>query len=109
MKYQEIRSTREGRRLQEHQLAYHRASRNAVIVHLTNGVRLTGIVVAADAYMVLLARHEQDPAPQIVYKHAVAAITPDTDAAEPALCADETPPPEFVRLYTPRTRTRRRG
>lgn len=109
MKYQEIRSPRESRRLQERQLAYHRASRHPVVVHLTNGVRLTGIVVAADAYMVLLARNLEDEAPQIVYKHAVAAITPDTAGAEFIVCQDEVPPPEFVRLYTPRTRTRRRA
>lgn len=109
MKYQETRSNREGRRLQERQLAYHRAARGAVVIHLTNGVRLSGIVVGADAYMVLLARDAQDPAPQIVYKHAVAAITPDTGQAGPAPWTEEAPPPEFVRLYTPRTRTRRRG
>lgn len=109
MKYQEIRSIRPSRQLQDRQLAFHRASRHPVVLHLTSGVRLHGIVVGADAYMVLLGVAPGDPAPQIVYKHAIAAITPDSADGQPIELPRDEVPPEFVRLFTPRTRTRRRA
>ncbi len=109
MKYQEIRSIRPGRQLQDRQLAFHRASRHPVVLHLTSGVRLHGVVVGADAYMVLLATAPGDPAPQVVYKHAIAAITPDSAEGQPIELARDDVPPEFVRLFTPRTRSRRRA
>lgn len=109
VKYQEIRSIRACRQLQDRQLAFHRASRHPVVLHLTSGVRLHGVVVGADAYMVLLATAPGDPAPQIVYKHAIAAITPDSADGRPIELPRDEVPPEFVRLFTPRTRSRRRA
>nr|WP_255503229.1 RNA chaperone Hfq [Cupriavidus sp. UME77] len=89
------------------QLSTHSASRNPVVVHLSNGVRLHGVIIATDNYMVLLAESAQDPLPQIVYKHSIAVITP-AHAPEATACVPgaETSP-EFVSLYTPRTRKRR--
>ncbi|AJG22186.1 RNA chaperone Hfq [Cupriavidus basilensis] len=101
------RIDRPSRNLQHLQLSTHSASRNPVVVHLSNGIRLHGVIMAADNYMVLLAESAQDPLPQIVYKHSIAVITP-AHAPEATACVPgaETSP-EFVSLYTPRTRKRR--
>ncbi len=101
------RPARPSRRLQHLQLAAHRASRGPVVVHLSNGTRLRGVIVASDNYMILLGKDQQDPLPQLVYKHAISAITP---AAAPDALADMPDPQtsaEFVSLYIPRTRKRR--
>lgn len=107
MNKKETRIARPSRNLQHLQLSTHSASRNPVVVHLSNGVRLHGMIVATDNYMVLLAESAQDPMPQIVYKHSIAVITP-ANAPEAMACVPgaETSP-EFVSLYTPRTRKRR--
>ncbi len=107
MKHQEIRSKRPGRKLQQKQLAIHRASRLPVVIHLSNGTRLRGIVVGADEYMVLLATHEGDTNPQLIYKHAISAVT--QVPADVSLPADDMPDsPDFVPIFVPRTRTRRK-
>jgi host factor-I protein len=107
VKHQETRSKRPGRKLQQQQLAIHRASRLPVVIHLSNGTRLRGIVVGADEYMVLLAAHAGDPNPQLIYKHAISAMT--QVAADVPLPVDEMPDsPDFVPIFVPRTRTRRK-
>lgn len=101
------RPVRPSRRLQHLQLAAHRASRGPVIVHLLNGTRLSGIVMASDNYMVLLGEDLQDASPLMIYKHSISVITP---ASAPHALADAPDPkssPEFVPLYIPRTRKRR--
>jgi len=107
VKHQEIRSKRPGRKLQQQQLAIHSASRLPVVIHLSNGTRLRGIVVGADEYMVLLANHDGDTHPQLIYKHAISAVT--QVPADVSLPADEMPDsPDFVPIFVPRTRTRRK-
>lgn len=107
MKHQEIRSKRPGRKLQQQQLAIHRASRLPVVIHLSNGTRLRGIVVGADEYMVLLATHDGDANPQLIYKHSISAMT--QVPADAPLPDDEMPDsPDFVPIFVPRTRTRRK-
>jgi host factor-I protein len=103
----ETRIVRPSRKLQHLQLCSHSASRNPVVVHLLNGIRLHGVILAADNYMVLLAETPQDPLPQVVYKHSIAVITPvQVPEATAGVPAAETSQ-DFVSLYTPRTRKRR--
>ncbi|CAG9168593.1 RNA chaperone Hfq [Cupriavidus respiraculi] len=107
MKHQETRSKRPGRKLQQQQLAIHSASRLPVVIHLSNGTRLRGIVVGSDEYMVLLAMHDGDTNPQLIYKHSISAVT--QVPADVSLPADEMPDsPDFVPIFVPRTRTRRK-
>ncbi|MGO4326849.1 RNA chaperone Hfq [Cupriavidus sp. 2TAF22] len=107
MNKKETRVDRPSRKLQHQQLSTHRASRKPVIVHLSSGIRLHGVIVAADNYMVLLAESPDDPVPQVVYKHAIAVITPAHAPEAMASVPGAESSPEFVSLYTPRTRKRR--
>jgi len=105
VKKKEIRPKRASRKeLQYQHLASHSADRAPVVVYLSNGTRLQGIVLATDSYMVLLGRRLDDPQPTIVYKQAICLVTPlDTPAVgiDPAIAA------EFLPIYIPRTRKRR--
>ncbi|MCY1271778.1 RNA-binding protein Hfq [compost metagenome] len=105
MKKKETRPKRSSRKeLQYQHLAAHAANRAPVVLHLSNGTRLQGIVLAADSYMVLLGRQLDDPQPTLIYKQAICLVTPlDTPAVaiDPAIAA------EFVPIYIPRTRKRR--
>ncbi|MDF3838994.1 RNA chaperone Hfq [Cupriavidus basilensis] len=107
MKKKESRIDRPSRRLQQLQLSTHIASRNPVVVHLASGIRLHGVIVASDSYMVLLAETPQDPLPQVIYKHAIAVITPAHAPEAIASVPGAESSPDFVSLYTPRTRKRR--
>lgn len=104
---QEKKVPRPSRKLQHLHFAAHSASRNAVIVHLSNGTRLTGIVLASDNYMILLGKTAEDATPTVVYKRAITVITPAhaPDAASAVPDAEDSP--DFVRLFIPRTRKRR--
>ena len=73
---QEKKVPRPSRKLQHLHFAAHSASRNTVIVHLSNGTRLTGIVLASDNYMILLGKTGEDPSPTVVYKRAITVVTP---------------------------------
>lgn len=107
MNKKETRINRPSRKLQHLQLSTHSASRHPVVVHLFNGIRLHGVILAADNYMVLLAETPHDPQPQILYKHSIAVITPaNAPEATAGVPAAETSQ-DFVSLYTPRTRKRR--
>ncbi|SDC64138.1 host factor-I protein [Cupriavidus sp. YR651] len=103
----EIKAPRPSRKLQHLQFAAHSASRNSVIVHLSNGTRLTGIVVASDNYMLLLGRDAEDPTPTLVYKRAITVVTPAHAPEAAATLLEAEASPDFVRLYIPRTRKRR--
>lgn len=76
------------------------------MVHLSNGTRLTGVVIASDNYMLLLGRDLDDPTPTLVYKRSITVVTPAVPEAEAIVPAAETSP-DFVRLFIPRTRKRR--
>ena len=103
----EQKPPRPNRKLQHLQFAVHSASRNAVIVHLSNGTKLSGVILASDNYMILLGQSAEAPTPTLIYKRAVTVVTPahapNTIMAE----LDAETSPDFVRLYTPRTRKRR--
>ncbi|AGW94937.1 MULTISPECIES: RNA chaperone Hfq [Cupriavidus] len=94
------------------QLAAHSNSRAPVVVHLSNGTRLQGIVLATDDYMLLLGRQLDDNQPTLVYKQAIALITPAAAPGTPGMAdVPELPAPvtrpDFVPIYIPRTRKRR--
>ncbi|NYI01148.1 RNA chaperone Hfq [Cupriavidus plantarum] len=103
---QEKKASRPSRKLQYLQFAAHSASRVPVIVHLSNGTRLTGVVIASDNYMLLLGQDLDDPTPVLVYKRAVTVVTPAGPEGEAVVPVAETSP-DFVRLFVPRTRKRR--
>ena len=61
--------------LQDNYLNQLRKDKIPVIVYLTNGVRLKGVVKAFDSFVILLKESTQ----QLVYKHAVSTIVPERD------------------------------
>ena len=61
--------------LQDNYLNQLRKDKIPVIVYLTNGVRLKGVVKAFDNFVILLKESTQ----QLVYKHAVSTIVPERD------------------------------
>jgi len=103
----ENKASRPSRKLQHLQFAAHSASRNSVIVHLSNGTRLTGIVLASDNYMILLGRTHEDSTPTVIYKRAITVVTPAHAPEADTALLDAEGSPDFVRLYIPRTRKRR--
>lgn len=103
----EIKAPRPSRKLQQLQFAAHSASRVAVIVHLLNGTRLNGVVLASDNYMILLGRDAQDPTPTLIYKRAITVVMPAHAPDDTAGLVDAETSPDFVRIYIPRTRKRR--
>ncbi|WP_354683137.1 RNA chaperone Hfq [Cupriavidus necator] len=110
MKKKEIRPRQTSRKqLQYQQLALHADSRAPVVVHLSNGTRLQGTVLAMDNYMLLLGRQANDTQPTLVYKQAIALITPTMAPGDPDVPALPAPTtrPDFVPIYIPRTRKRR--
>jgi host factor-I protein len=46
-----------------------------VVIFLTNGVRLKGLVKAFDNFVILV----KDVSQQLIYKHAVSTIVPEKD------------------------------
>ncbi len=61
--------------LQDNYLNQLRKDKMPVVVYLTNGVRLKGVVKAFDNFVILLKEATQ----QLVYKHAVSTIVPERD------------------------------
>lgn len=109
MKPHPSRSARPNRQLQNQQLAPHRANGKPVVVHLSNGVRMLGVIVASDAYALLLGKTVEDPRPQLIYKHTITSVTPCETAADSVPEAATVQSPDFVPLFEPRTRTRKRA
>jgi host factor-I protein len=98
---------RPSRKLQHLHFAVHNASRHAVIVHLANGTKLTGVVLASDNYMILLGQSTEDPTPTLIYKRSITVVTPAHAPEAAAVPLDAGTSPDFVHIYTPRTRKRR--
>lgn len=46
-----------------------------VLIYLTNGTRLKGIIKGFDNFVVLLKQENQ----QLIYKHAISTIVPERD------------------------------
>jgi len=52
-----------------------RKGRVPVVIYLTNGARLKGIIKGFDNFVVLIKQEKQ----QLVYKHAISTIIPERD------------------------------
>ncbi len=61
--------------LQDNYLNQLRKDKMPVVIYLTNGVRLKGVVKAFDNFVILLKESTQ----QLIYKHAVSTIVPERD------------------------------
>lgn len=61
--------------LQDNYLNQLRKDKVPVVMYLTNGVRLKGIIKGFDNFVILLKEGSQ----QLVYKHAVSTIVPEKD------------------------------
>jgi host factor-I protein len=61
--------------LQDNFLNQLRKEKMPVIIYLTNGVRLRGVVKGFDNFVILLKESTQ----QLIYKHAVSTIVPERD------------------------------
>jgi host factor-I protein len=61
--------------LQDNFLNQLRKEKMPVVIYLTNGVRLRGVVKGFDNFVILLKETTQ----QLIYKHAVSTIVPERD------------------------------
>ena len=61
--------------MQDLYLNYLRKEKIPVLIYLTNGTRLKGIIKGFDNFMVLLKQENQ----QLIYKHAISTIVPERD------------------------------
>ena len=61
--------------LQDHYLNQLRKDKTPVVVYLTNGVRLKGVIKGFDSFVIILKEATQ----QLIYKHAVSTIVPEKD------------------------------
>jgi host factor-I protein len=61
--------------LQDSFLNQLRKEKMPVVIYLTNGVRLRGVVKGFDNFVILL----KESAQQLIYKHAVSTIVPERD------------------------------
>ncbi|GAA7763784.1 hypothetical protein HpMS107_32060 [Helicobacter pylori] len=57
--------------------------------------------------MVLLGQSAEDPTPTLIYKRAITVVTPGHAPETASELLEAETSPDFVRLYTPRTRKRR--
>lgn len=61
--------------LQDNYLNQLRKDKVPVVMYLTNGVRLKGLIKGFDNFVILLKEGSQ----QLIYKHAVSTIVPEKD------------------------------
>jgi host factor-I protein len=59
--------------LQDNYLNQLRKDKTLVVVYLTNGVRLRGVIKSFDNFVILLEENTQS----LIYKHAVSTIVPE--------------------------------
>ncbi len=64
-----------GPNLQDNYLNQLRKDKTPVIVYLTNGVRLKGVIKGFDNFVVLLKENAQS----LIYKHAISTIVPERE------------------------------
>lgn len=62
-----------GQSLQDNYLNQLRKDKTPVVVYLTNGVRLRGVIKSFDNFVILLEENTQS----LIYKHAVSTIVPE--------------------------------
>ncbi|MDI6889338.1 MAG: RNA chaperone Hfq [Thermodesulfovibrionales bacterium] len=61
--------------LQDNYLNQLMKDKTPVVVYLTNGVRLKGVIKGFDSFVILLKENTQS----LIYKHAVSTIVPERD------------------------------
>jgi host factor-I protein len=61
--------------LQDNYLNQLRKDKMPVVIYLTNGVRLKGMIKGFDNFVILL----KDVGQQLIYKHAVSTIVPERE------------------------------
>jgi host factor-I protein len=61
--------------LQDNYLNQLRKDKTPVVVYLTNGVRLKGIIKGFDNFVILLKENTQS----LIYKHAISTIIPERE------------------------------
>ncbi|MEK6672246.1 MAG: RNA chaperone Hfq [Nitrospirota bacterium] len=61
--------------LQDNYLNHLRKEKTPVVIYLTNGVRLKGLIKGFDSFVIVL----KETAQQLIYKHAVSTIVPEKD------------------------------
>jgi host factor-I protein len=64
-----------GVNLQDTYLNHLRKDKVPVIIYLTNGVRLKGVIKGFDNFVILLKENTQS----LIYKHALSTIVPEKD------------------------------
>jgi host factor-I protein len=64
-----------GLNLQDNYLNQLRKEKIPVIIYLTNGVRLKGLIKAFDNFVILLKENTES----LIYKHAISTIVPEKD------------------------------
>lgn len=64
-----------GQNLQDNYLNTLRKDKTPVVIYLTNGVRLKGIIKGFDNFVILL----KETTNLLIYKHAVSTIVPEKD------------------------------
>jgi len=64
-----------GQNLQDNYLNQLRKDKIPVVVYLTNGIRLKGMIKSFDSFVILLQENTQS----LIYKHAISTIVPDRD------------------------------
>lgn len=62
-----------GQNLQDSFLNQLRKEKIPVVVYLTNGVRLKGVIKGFDSFVILLKEANE----QLIYKHAISTIVPE--------------------------------
>lgn len=68
-------ASNKGQNLQDNYLNQLRKDKIPVVIYLTNGVRLKGVIKGFDSFVVLLKEASQ----QMIYKHAISTIVPERD------------------------------
>jgi len=106
-KKKETRPPRASRKPQQQQFATHFGSSATIVVHLSNGTRLQGVVLSVDSYILLLGKNPDDQFPVVVYKHAITLIAPAGRPGESLADPDPAASPDFVPVCIVRTRKRR--
>jgi host factor-I protein len=64
-----------GLNLQDNYLNQLRKEKISVVIYLTNGVRLRGVIKSFDNFVILLKENTES----LIYKHAVSTIVPEKD------------------------------
>jgi host factor-I protein len=68
-------SAGKGVNLQDNYLNQLRKEKIPVVIYLTNGVRLKGMIKSFDNFVILLKENTES----LIYKHAVSTIVPEKD------------------------------